>query len=61
MATIKGNDIYDSHLHKIGTVKGSDIYDSHLHKIGSIDKIKKEIDGAMGGVTVAALWLLFVR
>jgi len=53
--------IYDDHSHKIASVKGPDVYDDHSHKIGSVDKIRKEIDGAMGGVSVVALWLLFCR
>jgi len=45
----------------IKSLKGSDIYDAHSHKIGNISDIKKQIDGALGGTTLAALWLCFVR
>jgi len=61
VATVRGNDIYDERNHKVATVRGSDVYDERNSKIASIGDVKKAIDGAMGGVTVVALWLFFVR
>jgi sporulation protein YlmC with PRC-barrel domain len=58
---IHGNDIVDDRGHKIATVSGNDIKDEKGHKIGTVDKIKKEIDGAIGGVNLVALWLGWVR
>jgi hypothetical protein len=61
VATIRGSDILDEHNHKFASVKGSDILDEHNHKFASVNDVKKVIDGAMGGVSVVALWLFFVR
>jgi hypothetical protein len=61
VATVRANDILDEHNHKVATVRGDDILDEHNHKISTLRDVKKTIDGAMGGVTVVALWLFFVR
>ncbi len=77
LATIKGNDIYDNRSNKVGVVrgmeiydsrqnklafvKGSDIYDARHNKIGTLDSVKKTIEGATGGTSLAAFWLFFVR
>ena len=61
VATIKGNNLYDSKNHKVATLNGSDIRDSRNHKIASISDAKKAIDGAMGGMSVVALWVCFIR
>jgi hypothetical protein len=61
IATVRGNDILDEHSHKVATVRANDILDEHNHKISTLRDVKKTIDGAMGGVTVVALWLFFVR
>ena len=58
---MRGNDLYDSHSNKIASIRGSDVYDSHSNKIGNLSDVKKAIDGAMGGISVAALWISFVR
>ena len=61
VCTINGNDIYNDHSHKIVTIRGTDIYDEHGHKIATISDIKKQIDGAIGGTSLAALWFCFIR
>jgi len=61
IAVMKGNDIYNEHGHKIAVMKGNDIYDEHGHKIETISNIKKQIDSALGGTSLAALWICFVR
>ena len=61
IASLKGSYIYDEHGHKVATLRGTDVYDEHGHKIATINDIKKEIDGAMGGISIVAFWLFFVR
>ena len=61
VASIRGNDIYDERNYKVATVRGSDVYDERNSKSSSLSDVKRTIDGAMGGVTVVALWLFFVR
>ena len=61
VATIKGNNLYDSKNKRVATLNGSDIRDSRNHKMASISDAKNAIDGAMGGMSVVALWVSFVR
>jgi rRNA processing protein Gar1 len=61
VASVKGSDIFDSASRKVGSLRGIDIYDAQNRKIGTISDVKKEIDGAMGGASVVALWLSFIR
>jgi hypothetical protein len=77
LGTLRGNDIYDNHSNKIGVIKGteiydnrsnmiaklrgSDIYDASSNKIGTLEQAKKSIEGAVGGASVAAFWVLFVH
>ena len=62
VAYVRGDDIYDfKNGFKVAYVRGTDIYDKNGHKIESLDNVRRQIDGAMGGVTVAALWLFFIR
>jgi hypothetical protein len=61
VAIVKGDDIYDDHSHKIAIIKGSDIYDDHSHKIATMNDVKRDIQDGLGGATLAALWLCFVR
>ena len=61
IAVIKGNNIHDSHNLKVATIKGSDVYDSHNRKIASIDDIRKLVKDSMGGASVVAFWLFFIR
>jgi len=61
VASVRGNDIYNEHSHKIATVKGSDIYDDHSHKIATMNDIRRSIEGGIGGASLTALWLCFVR
>ena len=58
---LRGNDFYDSHNHKLAVIRGTDIFDEHNHKIATISDIKKQIDGAYGGIAITALWIYFVR
>ncbi len=61
VGAIRGDNIYDSRNRKVASVRGSNIYDSRNSKIGSITDATKAIDGAMGGMSVIALWVSFVR
>jgi len=61
VATINGGKIFNDHNHQVATVKGSDIYDEHNRKIATMSDVKRDIDGAMGGASIVALWLFFVR
>ncbi len=61
VASIRGIDVYDERNKKVATLKGNDIYDGGNKKIGNLTDVKKMIDGALGGVSIAALWLFFCR
>ena len=58
---VRGNDILDSRNSVIGRVRGNDILDSRNSVIGSIDGARKAVEGGFGGVSLAAIWLFFVR
>jgi hypothetical protein len=57
---IDGNKILDHRHVPIGKLDGDKILDARGSKIGTLTDVRKIIDGP-GGVTLAALWLLFVR
>lgn len=57
---IDGKHIRDSHGVKIADFDGIDIRDKRGVKIGTINNVRKLIDGA-GGISLVALWILFVR
>ncbi|MFN1835269.1 hypothetical protein AB2B38_008405 [Balneola sp. MJW-20] len=73
---VQGDYIIDSSSRRVGKVQGDYILDKSGRRLGSFDGkylkdksgrriidrngIEKDIDGN-GGVTLAALWLLFVR
>lgn len=40
---------------------GEEIWDANNRKIATLSEIKGEIDGAIGGKTVVAFWLAFIR
>ena len=61
VATIRGNDILNERFQWVATVRGSDIYDEENVRLASLAEVQKTIDQAMGRITVAALWLFFVR
>ncbi|MCB9222000.1 MAG: hypothetical protein H6615_09290 [Ignavibacteria bacterium] len=58
---MRGSDLFDNRNSKIGTLRGNDIYDSRNSKISTLNNVKKEIDGAIGGVSLVAFWIIFVR
>ena len=57
---IDGKHIRDSHGIKIADFDGIDIRDKRGVKIGTIDDVHKSING-VGGISLVALWILFVR
>ena len=61
VGSVRGDDIRDKTGNKVGRVQGSSVYDGRNIRIASLSDVRKTIDGAMGGVTVAALWLFFIR
>jgi hypothetical protein len=60
LGEIDGKYFRDSHGGKIAEFDGRDVRDSHGSKIATIDDVKKSIDG-IGGASVVAMWLFFVR
>lgn len=46
--------------HNIDSLRDNDVIDEHGRKLATMSDIKKTID-AMGGTSVAALWLFFAR
>jgi sporulation protein YlmC with PRC-barrel domain len=61
VGSIRDNQIWDTHGEKAAEVQGEDIYDSRYQKIGTLSQARNAIDGATGGVSVAALWYFFIR
>ncbi len=61
IARINRDDIKDGSGRIIGRLYGSDLKDSGGRTIAKMDDIRKAIDGGIGGTTLAAIWLLFVR
>lgn len=57
---IDGKFIRDSHGSKVAEFDGKDLRDSHGSKIATIDGIKKDVDG-IGGTSLVAMWLFFIR
>ena len=58
---MKGNELYDNHSNRIAIVKGNDIYDNHSNKIATMSDVRRAIESGIGGTTLAALWICFVR
>lgn len=58
---IQRDDIRDSSGKKLASVSGNDIHDGSGKKIGAISDIREKIDGGLGGVSLAAVWLAFLR
>lgn len=61
VGSVHGNDIRDKNGNKAASISGNDIRDRNNSRIGTLDEARKAIDGAVGGVSVAALWYFFVR
>jgi hypothetical protein len=61
VGSIRDNQIYDTHNEKAAEIQGEDIYDAHYERIGTLSQARNAIDGATGGIGVAALWYFFVR
>ncbi len=61
VATVKGNEIFNASSTKVATVNGTDIYNKAGNKFATMSDVKRDIDGAMGGASIVALWLFFVR
>jgi len=57
---IDGHSIRDGRGARIGQVDGEHIKDASGHTIGSLTDARRDIEGP-GGVSIAALWLLFVH
>jgi len=57
---IDGKYIRNSSGSKIGEFDGSTVRDGSGSRIGEFTEIKKDIDG-VGGVSLTAMWLIFVR
>jgi hypothetical protein len=58
---INGDEIQESSGRTLAKIRGDEIQDSSGRKIASISDISKGIDGAMGGASIAAFWLRFMR
>jgi len=53
-------DIRDANGRKVAQFDGQVIRDSSNARIGTLDDVKEAIDG-IGGTSLVAMWLLFVR
>lgn len=60
VGTIDGRNIRDAHGSKVAEFDGQNIRDSHGVRIGTMHDVNNAIDGH-GGISLVALWLLFVR
>lgn len=61
LAKIDKDYIKNSSGRTIGKISGSYLKDSSGRTLSSMNDIRKSIDGAIGGTTLAAIWLLFVK
>ena len=57
---IDGKYFRDSRGNRMAEFDGKDIRDSKGSKIATIDDVKKSIDG-IGGASLVAMWLFFIR
>ena len=57
---IDGKYFKDNHGARLAEFDGGDVRDSHGSRIATIDDVKKSIDG-IGGASLVAMWLFFVR
>lgn len=57
---INGNNIVDSRGSRVAQFDGRSIKDKVGRRIGTIDNVKEDIDG-IGGASLVAMWLFFVR
>jgi sporulation protein YlmC with PRC-barrel domain len=60
MGEIDNKYFRDSHGSRLAEFDGKDIRDSHGSRVATIDEVKKSIDG-IGGTSLVAMWLFFVR
>ena len=60
LGEIDGKYFRDSHGNKLVEFDGRYVRDSHGSKIATIEDVKKSIDG-IGGASLVAMWLFFVR
>ena len=51
----------DANNRTIAKLYGQDVLDSNNSKITTVSDIKREIDGSLGGRTVVAFWLAFIK
>lgn len=58
---IQGKDIKDSSGRRIAFVAGNDLKSANGQLLDKLDKISVSIDGPYHGVTMAAIWLFFVK
>ena len=56
-----GNNLNDSSGRRVASIDGNYINDASGRRIGTVDDAKKAINGAMGGMTPAALWVAFIK
>lgn len=60
LGEIDGKYFRDSRGSKLAEFDGRDVRDSSGSRIATIDDVKKSIDG-IGGASLVAMWLFFVR
>jgi sporulation protein YlmC with PRC-barrel domain len=60
LGEIDGKYFRDSHGARVAEFDGRDVRDSHGSRIATIDDVKKSIEG-IGGSSLVAMWLFFVR
>lgn len=61
LCKIDGIYIRNSSGVKIGALSGDKLRDSSGKVLCGMDEVRKSISGGLGGVTLAAIWLCFVR
>ena len=58
---IYNDEFMDANNRTIAKLYGQDVLDSNNRKISTVSDIKREIDGSLGGRTVVAFWLAFIK
>ncbi len=61
VARIDGNYIRNASGQPVVRIDGDYIRNASGQPIGTLDDARKAITGAMGGITVAALWVAFIK
>ena len=61
VGAIRDESIFAANGRRLASVRNEIIYDAKGRKIGTVEQVRKQIRDAVGGMTVVALWVCFIR